>query len=160
MLSNRICTLITRCKFPSKEIKECMKIMVLQHTIKYHEARDWICLQDQTTLTYQSLLAHCKQLEARCEQFQLAQVKGRAHLMSITSASSNDSSIHANIQTTVKQPCSRCGYIHLCGSCPAYIHECYNCHNTGHFTALCRRPCNTKHPVNTTNKCKESTGRY
>ena len=32
--------------------------MVLQYAFKYHEARDWICLQDQSTLTYQSLLAH------------------------------------------------------------------------------------------------------
>ena len=68
-LSNRICTLITKCKFPSEEIRECMKIMVLQHAIKYHEARDWIHLLDQITLTYQSLLGHCKQLKARCEQF-------------------------------------------------------------------------------------------
>ena len=50
-LSNRLCTLITKCKFPSEEIKECRKIMVLQHAIKYHKARDCICLQDQTTLT-------------------------------------------------------------------------------------------------------------
>ena len=48
-LSNRICTLITKCKFSSKKIREYMKIMVLQHTVKYHEARDWIYLQDQTT---------------------------------------------------------------------------------------------------------------
>ena len=39
--------------------------MALQHAVKYHEARDWICLQDQDTLTYQSLLTHCKQLEAQ-----------------------------------------------------------------------------------------------
>ena len=133
--------------------------MVLQHAIKHHEARDWIHLEDQTTLTYQSLLAHCKQLEARCEQFQQAQAQGRDHLTSITSASSSKSSIHANIQSTTKQPCSGCDNTHSCGTCPTFNHECFNCHNTGHFTALCRRPCNNRHPVNTTNKHRESRGR-
>ena len=64
-LSSRINTLIGKCWFPLEEIKEAMKIMALQYAVKYHEARDWICLQDQDTLTYQSLLAHCIQLEAR-----------------------------------------------------------------------------------------------
>ena len=135
-LSNRICIIISKCKFPSEEVREFMKIMVLQHAIKYHEARDWIDLQGQTTLTYQSLLAHCKQLEARCEQFQQAQAQGRAHLTSITSASSSKSSIHVDIQYTTKQPCSRCGYSHSHGTYPAFNHKCFNCHNTGHFTAL------------------------
>ena len=65
-LSKRINTLVSKYKFPNEEVKEIIKIMVLQHAVKDHEARDWICMQDQTTLTYQSLLAHCKQLEARC----------------------------------------------------------------------------------------------
>ena len=43
-LSNRICTIISKCQFPNKKVRKIMKIMVLQHTIKYHEARDWICL--------------------------------------------------------------------------------------------------------------------
>ena len=46
-----------------------MKLMVLHHAVKYHEALDWIRLQDQSTLTYQSLLNNCTQLEASCEQF-------------------------------------------------------------------------------------------
>ena len=25
-------------------------------------------------------------------------------------------------------------------NCPAFGHECYNCHGTSHFTALCKRP--------------------
>ena len=37
-LSNRIRTIITNHQFPTEEVKEVMKIMVLQHTIKYHEA--------------------------------------------------------------------------------------------------------------------------
>ena len=43
---------------------------ILQHAVKYHEVRDWIFLQNQDTLTYQSLLNYCTQLEARCEQYQ------------------------------------------------------------------------------------------
>ena len=48
-LSNRICATIAKCQFSSQEVKEIMKIMVLQHAVKYHEAREWICLQDQST---------------------------------------------------------------------------------------------------------------
>ena len=51
-----------------------MKLMLLQHAVKYHEAHDWICFQDQDTLTVQSLLNNCTQLEGRCEQFKQAQV--------------------------------------------------------------------------------------
>ena len=130
---------------------------MLQHTLKYHEARDWICLQDQITLTYQSLLAHCKQLKARCEQFQQAQAQGRAHLTTITAASSSHSSLHANTQsTTTCQQCSRCSYSHPHGTCPALNCECYNCHTTGYFTALCRRPHISRHPADTPNKKRES----
>ena len=103
-LSNRICTTIAKCQFPSQEVKDIMKLMVLQHAVKYHEARDWICFQDQSTLMYQSLLAHCPQLEARCEQFQQAKAQGRPHLTSMASASASKSSIHANIQSNTKQP--------------------------------------------------------
>ena len=46
--------------------------MLLQHAVRFHEARDWICLQDQSQLTYASLLQHCKTLEQRCEQYQKA----------------------------------------------------------------------------------------
>ena len=88
-LSNRICATIAKCQFSSQEVRKIMKIMMLQHAVKYHKARDWICLQDQSTLTYQSLLAHCRQLEARCKQFQQAQAQGRAHLTSLASASAS-----------------------------------------------------------------------
>ena len=115
--------------------------MALQHAVKHNKARDCIHLQDQSILTYQSLLAYCKQLEARCEHFQQAQAQGRAHLTSITATSASHSSLHANTQsTTTCQTCPRCVYSHPCMSCPAFGHECYNCHGTGHFTALCRRP--------------------
>ena len=115
--------------------------MVLQQVVKYHEARDWIQLQDQNTLTYQSLLDHCKQLEARYKQFQQAQVQGTVQLTTITAASASPSSLHANTQsTTTHLDCKRCGYSHPWANCSAYSCECYNCHNKGHFTALCRKP--------------------
>ena len=129
--------------------------MVLQHAVKYHEARDWIHLQDQSTLMYQSFLAHCRQLEARCKQFQQAQVQGRAHLTSIASASTSNSSIHANLQPNTKQLCNRCGYNHSSGHCPAFNRKCFNCSNTGHFTALCRKPCSTRGPVTPQFRCRE-----
>ena len=68
-LSKHINTIIGKCNLSSQEIKDFLKLMVLQHAVKYHEVQDWIHLQDQSTLTYQSLLNYCTQLEARCKQF-------------------------------------------------------------------------------------------
>ena len=45
-LSNRINTLVSKHRFPSEEIKEIMKVMALQHAVKYQKVRDWIHLQD------------------------------------------------------------------------------------------------------------------
>ena len=148
-LSYRICVTITKCQFSSQEVKEIMKIMGLQHAVKYHKARDWIHLQDQSTLMYQSLLAHCRQLEARCEQFQQALAQGRAHLTSLISASASKSSIHTNLQSNTNQPCNRCGYNHSHGHCPAFNRKCFNCNNTSHFTGLCKKPHSTRDPVTT-----------
>ena len=108
---------------------------------------------------YQSLLAHCRQLEARCEQFQQAQAQGRAHLTSLASASASKSSIHTNLQSNTMQPCDRCGYNHSHGHCPAFNRKCFNCNNTGHFTTLCRKPCSTRGPVTTPFRCREWRGR-
>ena len=110
-LSTRINTIIGKCNLPSQEIKDFLKLMVLQHAVKYHEAQDWICLQDQSTLTYQSLLNYCTQLEARCEQFKQAQAQGRAQLSSITAASATSSSLLTQSATT-NISCKRCGYNH------------------------------------------------
>ena len=120
--------------------KKTLKLMLLVHAIKYHEARDWIRLRNQSTLTYQSLLAHCKLLEQRCEQFQKAQLKGRAELTTITAAASVTSSVHQDTVTTHKKSyCTRCGYNHHKGSCPASGQQCYNCSRYGHYTALCKK---------------------
>ena len=52
--------------------------MILAHAVIFHKARDWLRLQDQSTLTYQSLLQQIKLIEQRCKQCQKAQMKGRA----------------------------------------------------------------------------------
>ena len=69
ILNTRIIMLVNNCRFQDCQTTETIKIMVLQYAIKFHEARDWIRLQDPATLTYQSLLNHCKLLEQQCEQF-------------------------------------------------------------------------------------------
>ena len=68
--------------------------MLLQHAVRFHEARDWIHLQDQSQLTYASLLQYCKTLEQRCEQYQKAQIKGRAELTTLSAATATASSVH------------------------------------------------------------------
>ena len=141
-----IITLVGKCNFPLQEAKELIKLMVLQHTVKYHEARNWICLQDQSALTYQSLLNYCTQLEARCDQFKQAQVQGRAQLASITSATALQPLTMQSATTQIT--CKRCGYTHPHASCPAFNKECYNCHTKGHFTALCRKPKLNRQPNN------------
>ena len=116
--------------------------MLLAHAIRYHEARDWIRLQSQPTLTYQLLLAHCKLLEQRYEHYQKAQLRGKAELTTITATVSVTSSMHQDTVTThpKKSNCTRCGYNHPKGSCPASGQQCYNCSRFGHYTALCKKP--------------------
>ena len=45
-LNTRITILINNCKFQDHQTTETIKIMLLQHAVKFHEARDWIPLQD------------------------------------------------------------------------------------------------------------------
>ena len=121
-LNTRITTLVNNCRFQDHQTTETIKIMLLQHTVKFHKARDRIRLQDPATLTYQSLLNHCKLLEQQCKQFQKAQQKGRADLTSIVAASVTNSSIHQqdSISTHPNQiSCYQCGYSHLRNNCPA-----------------------------------------
>ena len=133
-------------KFPLQEVKELMKLMVLQHAVKYNYTHDWICLEDQSALTYQSLLNYCTQLEARCDQFKQAHVQCRAQLASIMSASASQSFPIQSATTEIT--CKRCGYTHPHTNCPAFHKECYNCHTKGHFSALCRKPKSNKQPNN------------
>ena len=145
-LSNCIITLVGNFRFLLQEIKELMKLLVLQHTVKYHEACNWIWLQDQDALTYQSLLNYCTKCEATCDQFKQAQAQVRAQLASITSASAPQS-LHMQSATT-QITCKRCGCTDPHVNCPAFNKECYNCHNKGHFTALCRKPKPNRWPNN------------
>ena len=62
-LSNRIINLVNNCNFQDEQTTETIKIMLLQHAIRFHEACNWIRQQDPDTLTYKTLLQHCKNLE-------------------------------------------------------------------------------------------------
>ena len=55
-LNNRITTLVNNCSFQDPQSTETIKIMLLQHTIRYHKACNWIHLQDPVMLTYKTLL--------------------------------------------------------------------------------------------------------
>ena len=136
-LNTRITTLVNNCAFQDHQTKETIKLMLLQHAVKYHKARDWIRLQDQTQLTYTSLLQHCKLLEQCCEQFQKAQARGRAELTTLSAVTATTSSIHQDV-ISINHQCGKCGHKHPRGNCPAAGKECYNCHGTGHYTALCK----------------------
>ena len=93
LLNTHITTLVNKCRFSNEETKETIKVMLLQHALKYHEETDWICIQNHNTLSYQSLLVHCKQLEQHCEQLQQAKAQGKAQLTSLilTSATNTQS---------------------------------------------------------------------
>ena len=124
-LSQCICDLITNSKFTHAPTIEMLKIMVLQHAVKYHEARDWIRQQDQSQLMYQAILSHCKMLEAWCEQYQKAKERGHADLASITATTS---SLHLDaLSSSSKHCCKKCGYSHPNTKCPAKGQQCYTC---------------------------------
>ena len=139
-LSTRIINLVNNCNFRDQQTTETLKIMLLQHAIKYHEARDWIRLQDPTTLTYKALLQHCKQLEQCCDHFRKAQQKGRAELTTLANASVTHTSIHQDAITSHSShnSCYRCGYSHVNRDCPAIGQRCFKCNRLGHFSHLCK----------------------
>ena len=62
-LNTRITNLVNNCKFSVTATKETIKIMLLVHSVTFHKARGSVRLQDQSALTYQSILRHCKLLE-------------------------------------------------------------------------------------------------
>ena len=145
-LSQHICDLVTKSKFAHSPTQEMLQIMVLQHAVQYHEASDWIRQQDQSQLTYQALLSHCKMLEQHCEQYQKAKKKGHANLASITAAST--SSIHMDALSHHNH-CQKCGYSHPNTKCLAQGQKCYACRGYSHFTALCKqRRCESSQQTN------------
>ena len=159
-LDQHICDLVTKSKFMHAPTKEMLKIMVLQHAVRYHGARDWIRHQDLSQLSYQALLSHCKMLESWCEQFQKAKERGHANLASITATTS---SLHMNAYC-----CKKCGYSHPNNKCPAKGQQCYACSGYDHFTVLCQQKgcCqNNKHTpqrgyqprCNTSSHCRHCT---
>ena len=93
-LNNRITMSVNNCKFGDHQTKEIIKIMLMQHSIKYHEARYSIRLQNQSQLMYSALLQCCKTLEQHCKQFQKAQIKGHAELRTLSADTSSTSSVH------------------------------------------------------------------
>ena len=112
--------------------------MLLQHTVCFHKARDWICQQDQSELTYQPLVSHCKVLESSCKQYQKAMNWGRADLTSISTATASASSVH-NDAPTSQAYCNKCSYTHPPNKCSAYGQQCYTCGGLNHYTALCKQ---------------------
>ena len=146
VLNTRITTLFNNCKFQNHQTKETIKITLLQHAVKFYEARDWIRLQDQTQLTYSALLQHCKTLKQCCKQFQKAKLWGHAELTTLSAATLTTFSVYQDVLTTTHIQYPRCGYSHPWGNCPASNKECYNCHGIDHYTALCRQPWGLRKP--------------
>ena len=136
-LNTMITNLVNSCRFENTLTTETIKITLLQHTIKYHEACDWIRLQDPATLTYKTLLHHCKLLEQRCKQYRKAQQKGHAELTTLTTASTTQTSLHHDA-ITIQFDCYRCGYRHQRNNCPATGQRCHKCNALGHFATLCK----------------------
>ena len=136
-LNTRITTLVNNCRFQDQKTTYTIKLVLLQHAVRFHEARDWICLQDQNQLTYASLLQYCKTLEQRCEQYQKAQIKGRTELTAFSAATATESSVHQDKDniTLNNTQCTRCGYKDPHDNCPAKGKDCYNCHGLNHYTA-------------------------
>ena len=64
-LNTHITQLINNCQFSNYNTKEAFKLIILQHAVKYHKARDWIHLQ--ATLTYDELLSCCRTAETQCK---------------------------------------------------------------------------------------------
>ena len=121
-------TLINQCKFSNQNTREMFKIMVLQHAVWYHDAWDWLCQQDQSQLTYQTLFLQCQFLEFHCELYQKAKEKGHAEFTSLSTVTSS-----------AYPKCPQCGYYHSPGNCMMHGKECYRCHGCNDFTTLCQR---------------------
>ena len=136
-LNTHIITLISQCKLSHSKTQEMLNLMVLQHAVQYHEARDWIWLQDQSQLTYKALLCHCQLQESAASSSQKAKERGLADLTFLTTVTSSASSIHTDALSTFPR-CAKCGYSQPPNKCSPQVKECYNCGSRNHYTILCR----------------------
>ena len=143
-LSKHILQLTNNCNFRNSNTKDTLKIIIQEHAVKYHEARDWVQQQDKSMLAYNKIFAHCKTLEICCEQYQKAKDKGHVELTTIITATESSSFI-LQYAINTQHKCKKCGCNHIQGSNPAYFKDCYSCSGKGHTTNICRRP-HWQHP--------------
>ena len=103
-----------------------LKIMVMQHAVQYHEARDWICLQDQSQLTYQSVVSSIRRSRRGDEltSWPLMQQPPQ-HLLYMPIPY-----LPMLTATNVATPTPN--------KCPARGWTCYACSGLNHYTALCK----------------------
>ena len=61
MLNTRITSFVNKCKFSHQQTKKTLKIILLQHEVRYHKSHNWVWQQDQSQLTYATLFptANC-----------------------------------------------------------------------------------------------------
>ena len=48
-LNTRITTMVNNCRFKDHQTTQTIKLMLLQHATKFHEARDWIRLKTKAS---------------------------------------------------------------------------------------------------------------
>ena len=108
-LNTRITTLVNKCRFQDHQITETIKLTLLQHTVKFQEARDWIRLQDQrphhTPTTHQNIGA---MLQAISE----GSIKGHTELTTFSVATTTASSVHQYSVTIHNIECIKYGCKH------------------------------------------------
>ena len=96
----------------NSKTKETLIIIILQHIFRFHEAQDWIYVQDQST--YNKLLSNRRTLHS-VNNSKRAKEKGCAKLSMITAATVSTSSIHQDILNTHIK-CGKCSYNHTKGN--------------------------------------------
>ena len=137
-LSQCICNLIISASSPMSKPWRCWRSCSYSMQCASMRPETGIHLQDQSKLTYQSLLSHCKLLESRCKQYQKARERGWDDLMSISAATASASSIHTDT-FNIQACCNEYGYMHPPIKCPMYGQQCYTCGGLNHYTAFCRQ---------------------
>ena len=135
-LTTQFMPLANSCRFPPQWDEGDPEYHAPAACGRDHESHDWIWLQDQSKLTCQAFLSHCKLLTSQCEQYQKAKEKGWAALTSLTTATSSASLMCQEALTTLP----KCDYSCPLNQCPAYRRDCFNFGSLNHYTTLCQRP--------------------